>query len=82
MQCMRNWAAAITAKGEAVTCVWCRAPWTGPENPQQTGDASSAQQQRPDADAEYEEGYMNLAGVMGLERRRDVSTYYTGPRRG
>jgi len=81
-ECMTTWATAMRAKGDAVTCVWCRAPWVGPENKTNAGGFAGPSQLAPDAAAEFEEGYMNLAGVMGIERSRDVSSYYCGPRAG
>jgi len=66
--CMRNWMAASSGKG---TCPYCRAKWeedTGLEG--KMGDVVTKGLQR------NEDGYVNVAGQLGLSDQRDYSTYH------
>ncbi|KAI5480792.1 zinc finger, RING-type protein [Pseudohyphozyma bogoriensis] len=64
-QCFAQWA----AKQNPVTCVLCRTKWTAPVKPPAPSQPT------------YSEGYLNLAGQVGLSGVRDTSTYYRGPQK-
>ena len=67
-QCMQNWRAV--SKGKA-TCPYCRAKWeedTGFEG--KLGEVDTKGLQR------NEDGYVNVAGQLGLSGDRDMSTYH------
>ncbi|RYP89243.1 hypothetical protein DL769_000148 [Monosporascus sp. CRB-8-3] len=73
-ECFEMWAATKRASArDQVTCPMCRAPWQGDDNIvkklQNTGVIG-------------DEGYVNVAGQLGISRVRDESTYYDGPRHG
>lgn len=52
------------AKKTPVTCVYCRAPWLGPEtNAASAGSGST-----------MHEGYLNMSGAVGISGIRDTST--------
>ncbi|KAG7087892.1 hypothetical protein E1B28_011939 [Marasmius oreades] len=61
-----------TKSTEATKCVWCRAPWyLSDSSPNKSGGKS-------------QEGYVNLAGLPGMEdinTARDYSTYHSYSRR-
>jgi hypothetical protein len=66
--CMQNWIAV--SKGKA-TCPYCRAKWevdAGFEG--KLGDVNTKNLQR------NEDGYVNVAGQLGLSGERDYSTYH------
>ncbi|KAI2485624.1 RING finger domain containing protein [Pyrenophora tritici-repentis] len=66
--CMQNWMAASSGKG---TCPYCRAKWeadTGLEG--NLGDLVTKGLRR------NEDGYVNVAGQLGLSGHRDYSTYH------
>jgi len=73
-ECFQQWQATMRAKGDAVTCVWCRAPWPTKESTLGSGEPASA--------ARSSLGYVNMADAAGLSRQRDTSSYYHGPMRG
>lgn len=65
-ECFNMWKATKPAGG--VTCPFCRTPWL--EGPELGGVAAVG------GDAKQnEEGYVNVAGQLGLSGRRDYSTY-------
>ncbi|TKA47808.1 hypothetical protein B0A49_13467 [Cryomyces minteri] len=64
--CFAQWAAS--KKGSAVTCPFCRTPWQGDEKTLKQVSKSG----RVNA-----EGYVNVAGQLGLSGRRDYSTYHS-----
>ncbi|KAL7424068.1 hypothetical protein Q5752_001653 [Cryptotrichosporon argae] len=70
-ECFNMWAATANRKGDAVTCVWCRAPW--PVAGASNGGAKKSK---------FASGYLNMADVAGISRTRDTSSYYHGPMRG
>ena len=53
------------AKGDRLTCVYCRAPW-----PISKAAGSSAS----GGVTISEDGYMNLASIAGMSTERDTST--------
>ncbi|KAL2355597.1 hypothetical protein BJ546DRAFT_636734 [Cryomyces antarcticus] len=62
--CFAQWAAS--KKGSAVTCPFCRTPWQGDEETLKQVSKSGKLNA---------EGYVNVAGQLGLSGRRDYSTY-------
>lgn len=69
-ECFNMWKAS---KGRDVTCVYCRAQWVFPSA--SNGAAKkSARQMDP---AHRFEGTVNFASELGMERKRDTSTYKT-----
>ncbi|EPB82273.1 hypothetical protein HMPREF1544_10994 [Mucor circinelloides 1006PhL] len=69
-ECFNMWKAS---KGRDVTCVYCRAQWVFPSA--SNGAAKkSARQMDP---AHRFEGTANFASELGMERKRDTSTYKT-----
>ncbi|KAI2605336.1 uncharacterized protein GGS25DRAFT_524851 [Hypoxylon fragiforme] len=71
--CFEMWAATKRKSArDTVTCPMCRTPWQGDDDMvkkiKNTGVIGP-------------EGYVNLAGQLGISRVRDHSTYYGGPRR-
>ncbi|RYP43004.1 hypothetical protein DL770_011887 [Monosporascus sp. CRB-9-2] len=73
-ECFEMWAATKrTNARDRVTCPMCRAPWQGDD-----GVVKKLHNRGVIGD----EGYVNVAGQLGISRVRDKSTYYNGPRRG
>ncbi|RXK39489.1 hypothetical protein M231_03157 [Tremella mesenterica] len=70
-ECFKMWAATAKAKGDIVTCVWCRTPWVE-QFIAGTGDKGKGV-------ARSVLGYVNMADVVGMSRERDTSSYYQGP---
>jgi len=64
-ECMRAWNAAKAGKA---TCPYCRAPW---ENDAGFGGKVDLANVK-----ETSEGYLNVAGDLGISRVRDYSTYH------
>lgn len=74
--CFNTWVGNCRGSGKKVTCVYCRATWPGI-----AGAAAGRGVQvggQPSCDGQY----LNLADVIGIDRERDRSTYYYGPRTG
>ena len=78
--CMAMWANAKRASG-SVPCPFCRKSWSPPGIPKPPAAAAAVAPPRaPGASMAAsamvigEEGYYNLAGVMGLNPKRDAST--------
>ncbi|KAI0418978.1 hypothetical protein F5X98DRAFT_362697 [Xylaria grammica] len=72
-ECFQMWAATKRqGTRDAVTCPMCRSPWQGDDdivkNIKNKGIAGA-------------DGYLNVAGQLGISGMRDESTYYDGPRR-
>ncbi|KAK4054456.1 hypothetical protein OIV83_000950 [Microbotryomycetes sp. JL201] len=68
-ECFQTWCKS-SASGTRPRCIMCRQFWD--ECDPAVGNVGTACLQ---------EGYVNLAHVSGQDRERDVSTYYSGPRR-
>ncbi|KAK5132838.1 hypothetical protein LTR08_008554 [Meristemomyces frigidus] len=64
--CFQQWAA--TRKGGQVPCPFCRTAWQGDE--ETVGQVSKN-------GAKNQEGYVNVAGQLGLSGRRDYSSYHS-----
>lgn len=64
-ECFRRWAA--TKKGQEVTCPFCRTVWQGDED---------ALKQVANSGQMTEEGYVNVAGQLGITGKRDYSSYH------
>lgn len=64
-ECFKQW--ATTKKGGSVPCPFCRTPWQ--EDEEQLKRVASSGERN-------EEGYVNVAGQLGLAGRRDYSTYH------
>ncbi|KAH7356692.1 hypothetical protein BKA65DRAFT_450410 [Rhexocercosporidium sp. MPI-PUGE-AT-0058] len=62
--CFEQWA---RSKPGPVKCVYCRTPWKGDEDSIKRISKSGQVN---------EEGYVNVAGELGLSGHRDVSTYH------
>ncbi|KAJ2965051.1 hypothetical protein NQZ79_g126 [Umbelopsis isabellina] len=58
-ECFDNWK---SYQPGVVTCVYCRAPWYKQSQPSKSGPVG-------------EEGYVNMAKVLGLSNKRDASAY-------
>ncbi|KAM0752380.1 hypothetical protein T439DRAFT_379446 [Meredithblackwellia eburnea MCA 4105] len=69
-QCHAEWARSKPAN--AVTCVFCRQPWKAPTSLSSAAGAATYS----------EDGYLNVASVVGMSTKRDTSSYYRGPQRG
>ncbi|KAI8949803.1 hypothetical protein F4801DRAFT_385692 [Xylaria longipes] len=72
-ECFQMWATTKRQSArDAVTCPMCRSPWQGDEDMvkkiKNTGIAGA-------------DGYVNVAGQLGISGTRDYSTYYNGPSR-
>ncbi|KAH8602153.1 hypothetical protein B0O99DRAFT_680297 [Bisporella sp. PMI_857] len=65
-QCFEQWA---KSKAGQVKCVFCRTPWKGDED-------SVKRIARTSDGVLNEEGYINVAGQLGLSTRRDMSSYH------
>lgn len=63
-QCFEQWAAS---KPGQVKCVYCRTPWKGDEE---------SIKRTSKIGKRNEEGYVNVAGELGLSGQRDYSSYY------
>jgi hypothetical protein len=63
-QCFEQWAAS---KPGQVKCVYCRTPWKGDEE---------SVKRISKIGRRNEEGYVNVAGELGLSGQRDYSTYH------
>jgi hypothetical protein len=67
-QCMKNWMAA--SRGKA-TCPYCRAKWKEDTSfDGKLGEVDTQGLQR------NKDGYVNVAGQLGLSGQRDMSTYH------
>jgi hypothetical protein len=69
-ECFSQWAATKRASGSKVTCPLCRTEWQNETQEDAVTIRSMAQNGRPN-----EEGYVNLANVLGISGARDYSTY-------
>lgn len=65
-ECFRQWAA--TKKGGSVPCPFCRSPWQ---------DDGNDVKQVARTGAKNAEGYVNVASQLGLNGRRDYSSYHS-----
>lgn len=65
-ECFSKWAAARQGQSGGVTCPFCRTPWMGDEDMLKTIVSQTERN---------EEGYVNIAGELGLSGERDYSTY-------
>ena len=80
--CMKTWI-SMAPRGKA-TCPYCRATWAGDVEPGvKLGDIDTKGLER------NEDGYVNVAGQLGLSGKRDYSSYHSfwvrqhlGPGRG
>ena len=63
-QCFEQWAAS---KPGQVKCVYCRTPWKGDEESVKKISRMGKKN---------EEGYVNVAGELGLSGERDWSSYH------
>ncbi|CEP17783.1 hypothetical protein [Parasitella parasitica] len=69
-ECFNMWKAS---KGRDVTCVYCRSKWVFPH-----AQAESSKKSVYSLDSQHRfEGRANFALELGLERKRDISTYKT-----
>ena len=59
---------AKSQSGKEVRCVYCRTPWQG--------DEEAIKRIVNGKGNVNEEGYMNVAGELGLSGARDYSTYH------
>ncbi|WWC89970.1 uncharacterized protein L201_004899 [Kwoniella dendrophila CBS 6074] len=73
-QCFEMWAKTAKLKGNDVTCVWCRSPWSTEHGGQGAGNGKAGGPQYTSG------GYLNMAAEAGMSRQRDVSTYHWGNR--
>nr|GAT50740.1 predicted protein [Mycena chlorophos] len=73
-ECFGQWQNTSLTQNKPLTCIYCRSKW-----PQPSGGASGS---GAGGRAAVNEGYVNLAGVAGVDSVRDTTTYYDGPRRG
>ncbi|TFK33867.1 hypothetical protein BDQ12DRAFT_690526 [Crucibulum laeve] len=79
LECFQQWSKTSAATGKALTCVWCRSPWSsGARAASATPLPGGATMQK----GVWGRSYVNLAGVSGISPQRDTSSYYHGPRRG
>ncbi|GAN09618.1 RING finger domain protein, partial [Mucor ambiguus] len=67
-ECFNMWKAS---KGRDVTCVYCRAQWVFPS----TSDGATKKSVYQLDSAHRYEGTANFAQELGMERKRDTSTY-------
>ncbi|KAL9089909.1 MAG: hypothetical protein Q9159_002266 [Coniocarpon cinnabarinum] len=65
--CFQQWAAQKRATGGGVTCPFCRSTWQ--EDEKKVGDVDLGNGVQKD-------GYVNLAGQLGLSGLRDTSSYH------
>lgn len=70
-ECQRQWTAKKPGRS---TCVYCRAPWQS-NAPDSKVDLKRLKSET-DGGRVTQEGYVNVAGALGISRRRDTSTYY------
>lgn len=69
-ECFNMWKAS---KGRDVTCVYCRAQWVFPN-----ANNGAAKKSAHQLDSAHRfEGTANFAQELGMERKRDTSTYKT-----
>ncbi|KAF2649794.1 hypothetical protein K491DRAFT_566855, partial [Lophiostoma macrostomum CBS 122681] len=66
-QCMQSW---IAAKAGKPTCPYCRAQWEQEDAGELNGKVDMKSAKWTD------EGYVNIAGQLGLSGQRDYSTYH------
>ncbi|KAJ9119153.1 hypothetical protein QFC22_003644 [Naganishia vaughanmartiniae] len=59
-------------QGKKATCVYCRHAWAD----------TAAGGKGKGTSMDMKEGYMNMADLAGISKRRDTSTYYHGPMKG
>ncbi|KAL4870704.1 hypothetical protein BDV12DRAFT_165634 [Aspergillus spectabilis] len=69
--CFQQWAATQNARG--IRCVYCRTPW---QNQDSDGKVDVDLQQLLTQGQVGEDGYVNVAGQLGLSGERDYSTYH------
>ncbi|KAK4519506.1 Elongation of fatty acids protein 2 [Mucor velutinosus] len=69
-ECFNMWKAS---KGRDVTCVYCRAQWVSPN----ANNGATKKSARQLDSAHRFEGRANFAQELGMERKRDTSTYKT-----
>ncbi|KAI8079089.1 uncharacterized protein B0P05DRAFT_470126 [Gilbertella persicaria] len=68
-ECFQMWAAS---KGRNVTCVYCRSNWNPTSESSKTGKKSAYELDYAHVNEGY---YANFAKELGLEKKRDNSTY-------
>jgi hypothetical protein len=68
--CMQKW---IEMTRDKATCPYCRATWATDDGKLGGLDTKGLMKNK--------EGYVNVAGQLGLNEQRDRSTYQTGGRR-
>jgi len=66
-ECFNQWSATAKRSGSKLTCVYCRTAW--PE-----GSIAGSSKGVVGVSG----GYMNLAGLAGLNTERDTSSYHRG----
>ncbi|KAJ9103187.1 hypothetical protein QFC21_002610 [Naganishia friedmannii] len=71
-QCFQMWAVQESKQGKKATCVYCRHAWAD----------TAAGGKGKGKSLDMAEGYMNMADLAGISKRRDTSTYYHGPIKG
>eukprot|EP01135_Chromosphaera_perkinsii_P004479 Nk52_evm3s284 gene=Nk52_evmTU3s284 len=70
LDCFNRWKKSL--RGKTATCCMCRTEWE--EAPAKKGKKKSGSTNEGTYDSN---GYLNLADVAGISRRRDTSTYHT-----
>ena len=68
-ECFEQWAKSSMAFNKKVQCVYCRAEWEGNED-------SVARILKAGGGHKGREGYINVGEQLGLDKRRDYSTYH------
>ncbi|WVF72215.1 hypothetical protein IAT40_007027 [Kwoniella sp. CBS 6097] len=74
-ECFDMWANTATSKHQAVTCVWCRAPWPVPGRVN-VSPIKGQGKVRISGQNYHAMGYMNMADVAGMSQPSNVRTFH------